>query len=73
MKERNAPSVCMCLVTGTRYPQYVPAFRFSALFQLTKAKLNEWLKTNVKMHDHYLISSEFYDGQLNTLPKRKTE
>ena len=44
------PSICMCLVKGTQYPQFVPAFRFSALFQLTKANHNEWLKTIIKVY-----------------------
>ena len=56
MKERNAPSVCMCLVTGTRYPQFAPSFRFSALFQLTKANHNEWLKKIVKVNMIIILS-----------------
>ena len=57
MKESIIPSVCMCLVTGTRYPQFVPAFRFSALFQLTKANHNEWLKKIVKVYMIIILSS----------------
>ena len=50
------PSVCMCLVTGTQYPQSAPAFRFSALFHLTKANYNEWLKTTVIVYMIIILS-----------------
>ena len=49
-------AICMCLVAGTRYPQFAPSFRFSALFQLTKANHNEWLKTIFKVYMIIILS-----------------